>query len=121
MYYQLNEEGCMWYSTRMFGNPQGFPVKDYPKEDVFIETKEEGVEYTLECPGINKNNTSVEYQGRDISITSFIKSKDQNWNFRCGNGVDLDQATCTIKDGILTLIIPYKSPQENKIKKIAIK
>lgn len=103
---------------------------------VDIAEKEKEYEITAELPGLDENKVEVKFADGMLTIKGEKqeekeeKKKDYylserrfgsfQRSFQVPDGVDPDKITATVKNGILTVILPKSPEAQNREKKIAI-
>ena len=85
-----------------------------------IDRNEDGIKITMEVPGYNKKNINVKLRN-DIFIIEGERDDEQSFkkSFNTSDELNFDKTKAKIKDGILTVDIPFK--EEMKPKNIEIK
>ena len=115
-----------------FFNNNGYVHTRRPKYNVIENEKDYSV--LMEIPGIDKKDISVECDNDVLTISSNKEySEDSNAHFNRFEGlevnksfylpedVDAKKIDAQLKNGILEITIPRKTPIKTKVKKIAIK
>ena len=103
-----------------------------PKYNVIENEKDYSV--LMEIPGINKEDISIEYDNDVLTISSKkeysedsethfnrFENLEVNKSFYLPEDIDAKKIDAQLKNGILEITIPRKTPIKTKVKKIAIK
>ena len=115
-----------------FFNNNGYVHIRRPKYNVIENEKDYSV--LMEIPGIDKKDISVECDNDVLTISNnkeYGKDSDAHFNrfesleinksFYLPEDVDTKKIDAQLKNGILEITIPRKTPIKTKVKKIAIK
>ena len=115
-----------------FFNNSGYAYTRHPKYNVIENEKEYSV--LMEIPGIDKKDVSIECDNDVLTISNskeYSKDSDTHFNrfeslevnksFYLSEDVDAKKIDAQLKNGILEITIPRKTPIKTKAKKIAIK
>ena len=115
-----------------FFNNSGHVYTRRPKYNVIENEKDYSV--LMEIPGIDKEDISIECENDMLTISSkreCSESSDQNFNrfenlevnksFYLPEDIDSNKIGAELKNGILEITIPRKTPIKTKAKKITIK
>ena len=106
-----------------------------PRSDV-VET-EEGVEVTIELPGMEQKDVEVALAGDTLTIKGEkkVERQDEKKGYYVSErsygsvyrtiplppGVDTDKADASFKNGVLTVKIPHSPEARAKVKRIEVK
>ena len=115
-----------------FFNNSGYTYTRHPKYNVIDNEKEYSV--LMEIPGIDKKDISVECDNDVLTISSNkeysddsnahfnrLESLEVNKSFYLPEDIDAKKIDAELKNGILEITIPRKTPIKTKAKKITIK
>lgn len=100
------------------GEPTQAGVFYSPAVDIF-ET-EEAITLLADLPGVDSDKLSVDVEERQLTITGLVKEPEERLhavysefgiggftrNFRLGDTIDRAKIAASLKDGVLTLVLP---------------
>lgn len=109
-----------------------FQVPSYPVSNLYIEKDGTSV-YEIACTGFDKDEISIEIEGKNLIITGTRKEEDNSeergyvykkWtqkNF-CVDAIlkdcqDIEHISTSLKNGLLTIRVPLKE-EEKPVKKV---
>ena len=133
---QINQafEG-FWGRTDQALGAGGWPLTDQgPRSDV-VET-EQGVEVTVELPGMEQKDVEVSLAGGTLTIRGekkverkeekkgyYVSERSYGSVFRSvplPPGCDTDKADASFRNGVLTIKIPHSPEARSKMKRIEV-
>jgi HSP20 family molecular chaperone IbpA len=95
--------------------------KNSPK-DVCLHHDEKETIIEMEMPGVEKEDATVEYHENILTVTGNRKDssgkviKTFKESFNCHNSYEIENINAVLKNGIMTINIPFKKKEENKFK-----
>lgn len=94
------------------------PLKSYISKNIDIETDEDNLILSLEIPGYNRDDVKVKIKGTVLKISWNKKDKPKfsnSYDYRIPYMYGIPEY-CTVKDGILKIILPKNKDKEINIK-----
>ena len=87
---------------------------------VDISETDEAITLTADLPGVDKENLDVDVKDRNLTITGLVKEPEHRLepvyteygiggytrSFKLGDKIDQGKITASLKDGVLTLVLP---------------
>jgi len=100
------------------GEPTKAGVYYSPTVDIF-ET-EEAITLLADLPGVDKDNLDINVEDRQLTITGLVREPEERLqsvyaeygiggytrSFRLGDTIDQSKIGASLKDGVLTLVLP---------------
>lgn len=100
------------------GEPTQAGVHYSPAVDIF--ENDEAITLTADLPGVDKDGLSINVEDKQLTLTGFVKAPEERLqpiyteygiggytrSFRLGDAIDPQKITATLKDGVLTLVLP---------------
>jgi len=90
------------------------------KSEVYREDKGDHFIYSVGLPGMNKRDTFIEHDDKEVLIQTTVRLEESSWVIQKKNFLDYNKASATLKDGLLEIKIPFKQKEERKVRNILI-
>ena len=115
--YPFNFGGNLMSFEKQTGLPSAFDVS-YDEKHCFV---------SIDMPGVDKKDISLELKGNEMTVSGERKSKNAKSQeiarfqgkvsntIKLGKGLDLDNITASLSNGVLTVKIAKKAVENKKI------
>jgi len=87
--------------------------------DYRVESTAEGLELSVDLPGVKLKDLTVQVSGRQVNITGKARGEDVKHVYRISKDFDPDTAEAVLEDGVLTL--RFKKSKEQEARTLEIK
>lgn len=89
--------------------------------DYRVESTAEGLELSVDLPGVKSKDLTVQVTGRQVSITGKARGEDVKHTYRISKDFDPDTAEAVLEDGVLTLFFKKSKGQEARTLQVKVK
>ena len=82
--------------------------------DYRVDSNSDGLQLSVDLPGVKSKDLSVQVTGRDVSITGKARGEDIKHTYRISKDYDPDTVDAVLEDGVLTLTFKKSGGLEPK-------
>lgn len=119
------------YIDRLFGDFFGSALSDFYPESyattygIRSESDDNGIQYTVDIPGVKKEDLVIEMQDNMITVKGERKTKNScssyTKSFSVPEEYNLELANAELVDGILSIDIPKREQKLKEVKRLELK
>lgn len=86
-----------------------------------VNTTDVGLELSTDLPGVKSKDLSVQVTGRTVSVFGKLRGEDFKHSYRVSRDYDVETASASLEDGVLTLTFEKSSTSQPRTIDIVVK
>jgi HSP20 family molecular chaperone IbpA len=79
------------------------------------ETTEDGMNLSVDLPGVKSTDLTVHATGRDVKITGKLRGEEFSHTYRVSKDYDVENPDAVLEDGVLTIRFKKSSSAKTKV------
>lgn len=86
-----------------------------------VEETNEGLELSVDLPGVKSKDLVVKSTGRDVKIEGKLRGEDFSYVYRISKNYDPESVCASLEDGVLSLIFKKNSDAKTRTVHVQVK